>query len=328
MEILENVCRAEQLVNEEPTMTVIELDSKDNNIEDVIEKMKTYENVYYGQSYLKKAIEWNSLEMVKLIFKQKTDVNHKYTDEEYCLNDMYPTPLFLSIRGDKDIEIVKLLIKNGANLKDKDSKGNSVLYTSLMYEKRIDIIKLFVDLGLVEEDPNAFQNINNIRLSYEIIKLLIDNGAALNTDKIYGSVLSDSIMSINECHHTRDEKFKIIKLLVENGADVNFISKDGFSILQEVAKYIPKDEQKKYCELLIKHGANVHYKRKITTQPFLYVNMFLKNEETTRNLIKYLEINDFEINFKGDRDTKESVIDSFTKYGSEDAFEYIKVQAC
>ena len=76
-------------------------------------------SVYYGTTALGVAISKGDIEVVKKFIEYGSDVNEKS-------NGM--TPLMLAARYNK-VEIIKILLSNGANLNAKDEKG----FTALKY---------------------------------------------------------------------------------------------------------------------------------------------------------------------------------------------------
>jgi len=170
------------------------------------------------------------------------------------INEIYdfkPTekapPLVRAVaRGQK--EIVKLLLKSGANVDSRSDKNT----TPLMYaasNNRPDCIKLLLDAGA---DSNLQDKHGNTALWYavfssgtEIVKMLISHGANLN--------LAGPSNSTPLIFAVRTKNIEVAKILIENGADLNAQTTPG--------KVTPlmhaiENEDKRMIRLLIRKGAN------------------------------------------------------------------------
>ena len=106
------------------------------------------------------------------------------------------------------IEIIKLIIEKGANVKFQNEEGNTALHIASRYAKidGIDKIKLLLDNGA---DINAKDTqghtplmvaayFSNTTSSLEVVKFLIDNGANLY-DKNVANKTAIEFCSTNEC---------------------------------------------------------------------------------------------------------------------------------
>jgi len=103
---------------------------------------------------------------------------------------------FISDSIDDDIEIVRLLIKAGADIDFQDSNGSTALHSAVMFER-----------------------------SY-LVKALLDNGA--NTE-IRDKYNETPILSL--CVISKEEKAKeIFNLLLLKGTNINILDKDGDSL--------------------------------------------------------------------------------------------------
>ena len=108
----------------------------------------------------------------------------------------------------EDIEIIKTLIKGGADVNDKANNGNTPLHEAAMHNDNANIIKELIKAGA---DINARNNHGFTPLhsaarfskSVEIIRTLIEEGASIYTEDIvertpyshlvqYNSLLKDS----------------------------------------------------------------------------------------------------------------------------------------
>ena len=89
-----------------------------------------------------------------------------------------------------NLEIVKNLIKQGADINAKDDDGNTVLMWSSR-EGHLDIVKFLIDKGADIEIKNsngesALMINAKSTGSLKVIKYLLDNGADINAENAYG----------------------------------------------------------------------------------------------------------------------------------------------
>jgi ankyrin repeat protein len=138
-------------------------------------------------------------------------------------------------------EVVKLLLKNGADMRTC-SKGRTPLHEAVMWG-HLDILNTFLDTNLnttkrdcrgnavLQFDINKKDGRGNTPLQFaaelgyfNIVKLLIDRGAQVNTtDKLGKTPLHKAA-----CMHNRN----IVEHLINNGADPNIKDKEHWTVLQ------------------------------------------------------------------------------------------------
>jgi len=148
-------------------------------------------------------IEQSSLTEVKRCIKNGIDVNFQY--------DLGVTVLmYASYNG--EIEIVKYLIDNGANINLQSKHDGKYGFSALTEASRNGHI--------------------------EVVKYLIDNGADINLQINYGyTALIEA---------SRNGHIEVIKYLIDNGADINIQDRSGKTALiyatdnknKEIAKYL------------------------------------------------------------------------------------------
>jgi len=130
-------------------------------------------------SSLNELIKKGSLDSIEKKIKKGANVNeYKY----------YRTPLTCAI-NERNIEIVKLLLENGADANKKDKDGD-IPITCAINKRDIEIVKLLLENGA---DANKEVKKGNTPLIYavrkgdiEILKYLIKNGADVNATNKYG----------------------------------------------------------------------------------------------------------------------------------------------
>lgn len=122
-----------------------------------------------GKDQLFDAVNANDIDVLKLIIPHFPDTNKSYiikSDDKYYRTQ---TTLLLQAINNHNIEIVKLLIKNNANIDQANSRGETPLLSAMRNR------------------------------TYKIANYLIDKGVKLNTTDIAGnSLLSYSIKAQNE----------------------------------------------------------------------------------------------------------------------------------
>lgn len=130
------------------------------------------------------------------------------------------------------IDIVKLLIKNGANVNLRDNEGRCALfYVSGYYDTDKDKVRLLIKNGAnVNSQDNhcvtsLMRKCGEYKINIDIVKLYIENGADINlSDKMGGTCIMWALYQkkINDV---------AIKFLIEKGADLTKKNKHGESAL-------------------------------------------------------------------------------------------------
>ena len=196
------------------------------------------------QTPLTYAIECDNLKSIDTLLKLGADIDKTilWHDDEITL-----TPLMFSII-EKHYEAASFLIKKGANIMAKNNKGITALMYACMDKSihhymeydilNPDIVKSFINSGMNIKDINEVDNEDNTALLYaiytyrwavldvknsdysyyyndkdelptfEVIKLLIDNGANVNVRNKY----RDTPLSLSK------ELPELTKLLKDKGA--------------------------------------------------------------------------------------------------------------
>ncbi|KAJ8688174.1 hypothetical protein QAD02_023969 [Eretmocerus hayati] len=154
--------------------------------------------------------------------------------------------LFSAIRStysskENSFELVKKLIKKGANVNAKDDKGSPLLFKALNYSS-FDIVELLLKSGA---DPNCTNSEGAGSLNqaigcdvrgevgmggdatYSTLKLLLDSGANINQkNKRNQTVLWDAVETAEK---------DMVDLLLKRGADASILDSEGYSILHCLA---------------------------------------------------------------------------------------------
>lgn len=148
-----------------------------------------------------------------------------------------------------NVEKIKLLLENGADVNAKDDKG----WTPLMMASR---------------HSNTSSNI-------ETVNLLLQNGADVNAKQNTGWT---PLMLASRYSNT-DSNIQTVKLLLQNGADVNLKNNDGWTPL----KLASKNSNTETVKLLLENDANVNLKNNNGNTAL----MLAKNLEILKLLLEY-----------------------------------------
>lgn len=166
------------------------------------------------------ATEHKNINTIQHLIKQGADVNFSCPYDK----DEYRTKLHSAAKNGS-IELVKLLIENGANVNARDKYGETPLHHSIYH-------------SVLDET----QSNNNVSKE-EIVKLLIENGADVN---------AKNNNEKTPLHYA--ESVTIAKLLINNGANINAKSKYGRNVLDYAQSQGNSDMVKMLTELGLQHS--------------------------------------------------------------------------
>lgn len=214
--------------------------------------------------YLIEIYECNNKENSILAIK-----NNSYKILEYLLkNDktLNINELLLNISIQNNIEIIKLLIINGADINFNDD----YILKKASLNGSFEIVELLIENGanIHAENEKALILASRYRRT-KILKLLIDNGSNIHIDNDYplryaskdGYIEIVEILIINGANiHSEDDqalkwaannnRLDVVKLLINYGSNIN----DGsFLIVPSMKGYF------EIVKILIENGANIHY---------------------------------------------------------------------
>ncbi|AVG46675.1 ankyrin repeat protein [Acanthamoeba polyphaga mimivirus] len=197
---------------------------------------------YISGSYLTSAVEFKNNNLIKLLIEHGANVNFD--------NDNSPVlHKALSIQSDNGLEIVDILLENGAD-PNYFCNGATVFINFFYFNNRlnknniINIQKLF-KFGA---DPNILDTKNNNalifaiknRFSLEVINLLINKGTYIhiinNENKTTLMYAVESITADCEyCH-------QVVNLLLDHGINVNITNLNGQTALISALDFINKSD--------------------------------------------------------------------------------------
>ncbi|ORY73999.1 ankyrin, partial [Neocallimastix californiae] len=156
-------------------------------------------------------------------------------------------PLFLAIFYRK-LEFIKLLLVKGANIKHINKKGESIIH-----DNKIVILKTLMKHGLLLEMKNSEGNtplfLSIFYRNTKIIEMLLENGANIKHKNKNGEVTVKMVNQIIE-----DKKLNILKFLIDHKLNLEMENKDGWTPLFYAVSF-PRPVM---VEALLKYGANIN----------------------------------------------------------------------
>ncbi|MCH5600242.1 ankyrin repeat domain-containing protein [Niabella ginsengisoli] len=194
-----------------------------------------------------KAVENSDVEKVIELLEKGEDPN------AYSKDGLFP---LWRAAADNNIEIAKILLKRGANVKQRD-KIKPAFSTAISYpcqEGYLDMVKLLVENG-ADVNIKEFRDFTPIRIAarnghLDIVKYLADKGAVIDIKAMDGATPLE--------HAASKGHYDIVKFLIDKGADINNQDNDGDFPLGEAAKlgYL------EIIKLLLEKEANTNLKNK------------------------------------------------------------------
>ncbi|AGF85697.1 repeat protein [Moumouvirus goulette] len=202
----------------------------------------------YYNNYNKKII----YDIIKSFIKKGTDVN------QYNANNLTPLLIIAKRRSNPIyLRVIKLLLKNGANINAVDEYGNSALILAC-YQNDIELAELLINSGINVNIASFCGTTALIIATYKsghdnnfnLIKLLLERGANINAINIYGrSALISACIYSNKC-----DNLKTIKLLLEYWPDINLTNNNSQNALMICSQYVTSLET---IKLLVEHWSNI-----------------------------------------------------------------------
>ena len=240
-------------------------------------KKKYIEEEYFEEEYLLKntSLKKEYLEIVKVLVENGADLDIQDNEgktaliwavkKEYLEEGHFEEEYFLKIEKEY-LEIVKLLVENGADLDIQDNEGKTALIWAVKKEY-FKIVKLLVenraDLDIQDNEGKTALIWASIKENFKIVKLLVENGADLDIQDNEGKtalIWAVKKEYLEEGHFEEEyflkiekEYLEIVKLLVENGADLDIQDNEGKTALI----WAVKKEYFKIVKLLVENRADL-----------------------------------------------------------------------
>ena len=251
----------------------------------------------FSNTLLMLAVESQNKEMVSYLVEKGLDVN----DVNY---DGFSATALAAKVG--NFEIIKYLIENGADVNEMNNNGNSLL-TSAILGGNLEMVKYVLELGA---DVNGQTYGDNYPLflaaregHLEIVEYLIELGANLNIHVPFRysaiavaidnfemvKVLVDNGADVNALTFTmepliilaiKDGNFKPVKYLIDNGAEVNAKTVfDGETPLMVACQ----QEALETVKYLLKNGADINSSSSDGKTP-----LFIATDVGNFDIVQYL----------------------------------------
>ncbi|ORX48360.1 ankyrin [Piromyces finnis] len=123
------------------------------------------------------------IECLKVLIEHGADINKIYKISRGYEN-VKETPLIYAVNR-KNFDLIELFINNGALIDEKDSKGATPLYYSVVNAKNLEIVEYLIKKGAnvneIINDANETALFGALRYDrFDAIKLLLENGADVN----------------------------------------------------------------------------------------------------------------------------------------------------
>lgn len=196
---------------------------------------------------LAEAVRADNLEIAKFLLEQGADKTINHSDDEF------QTAIFKA----RSAKMAQLLIANGANVSDRDKKGQAILLHAIVCHLDFDLLKVLLQNGAdinARDDSGTTALLRAAWYPYErddknSVQFLLENGANANVANNQG-----------ETPLLVADRLDVLQALLAHGADVNAQDENGQTALMHIAQiYDPKGEKTKW---LLEHGADVNRRDK------------------------------------------------------------------
>ncbi len=238
-------------------------------LEIVKEFLKIGPNVGLSEA-LYEASDGGYTEIVKELIKAGADVNYKdeygytplsvakkngHNETALLLKEHEAKNTLFAAIDNNDLEEVKILIKEGANLEEIRKLPPRTVLMRAIEKENLNIVKTLIKAGA--NVNNSYDSYYPLRVAIEhknleIVKLLIKNGANVNAKDKYNA--RTALMTA-----VSNNSPEIVKLLIKNGANINAKDDvDGETALMHAVFY----GNSEIVRLLIERGADVNLRDK------------------------------------------------------------------
>ena len=222
-----------------------------------------------------KLIEQKDISLIKWFIEKGADINTQNKDGNFAetrikwweeqQNKDGKSALHLAVQKG-NIELVKLLIKAGADVNISNNYGWTALHFAVR-DNAIELVKLLLKAGA---DVNMSNDIGWTVLHFlpldhdmienykKILQLLLSAGADINAQTIDGlSALHFATFVDLSPKTTAEKTFEHVKLLLNSGADINLQNNRGETVLHLAVR----DNAIELVKLLLNSGADINLQK-------------------------------------------------------------------
>jgi ankyrin repeat protein len=186
------------------------------------------------------------VQVVKFLIKNNADVNLGILGQNY-------TPLMSAVINE-NLEIVEMLLENGARVNDISIDERSALHFAAMTGNQEIVHFLLNHKAEINQNSKSFGTPLYLACAHdniEIVQFLLEQGAKINLGR-----LRDGVTPLMTA--TMEGHIQVVQYLLENKfekIDVNELSCRGESILHIA---MVQNENPEIVKILIEYGANIH----------------------------------------------------------------------
>ena len=224
-----------------------------------------YKDILNGSLFRLRNLKNIDIQEINELVKQGADVDDR---------DAYFQRTFLHEACDKyrNIELVKNLIDNCADVNARDKDDNTPLHLALK-NREVEIIKLLIDKGA---DMNASNNdgytplILALKFGSYYFNILLNSGADVNArDKDYNTPLHLLCKNNRDMLAFTNDNIELANTLINKGADINARDK----VYNTPLHLACKDGNIELANILINKGADITAENAFGEFPFDYVDL-------------------------------------------------------
>ena len=234
-----------------------------------------------GWTPLHEAAANGSIEIAELLINYGTDINEKSCANQELFYNNPETPLMIAARAGHQ-EMVRYLIKKGAQVTEPDNSGRSAINCAGQ-GGHIKIIEYLLSCGAKINDINLLDVMAHGDNAQDIINLCISHGADINKEYETGYRAYTKTLLIQALE---ENNIELVSYLIKNGAKVNMEDCDGRTALH-YAVNADHPDKKQIVQLLLDNGADINIKDGITNETALDMAYQSNDSEIVQLLKSY-----------------------------------------